>query len=143
MASKPQKLLIAPKWLLVGLVTQTDWIDVITVFFIIIFKINKIICVLFWRYVSPRKSHRNGFIFKIFVWISVFRRKKRFENLILGYRDIKRTRSLIFFGIPCICCEIWKIPMVNTNIPIPIWKKWLPKDIEVQRFKFYMWKLRV
>ena len=31
-------VLIAPKWLLVRLVTQTDWINVITVFIFIIFK---------------------------------------------------------------------------------------------------------
>ena len=31
-------VLIAPKWLLVRLVTQTDWINVITVFILIIFK---------------------------------------------------------------------------------------------------------
>ena len=30
-----------------------------------------------------------------------FQEKKLFENQILGYRDIKRTRSLIFFGTPC------------------------------------------
>ena len=57
--------------------------------------------ILFCKYLSPRKSHRNGFIFNIFVWISIFRRKKRFGNPILGCRDIKRTRSLIFFGTPC------------------------------------------
>ena len=49
-ASKPQNLhqapptgprwaQVAPKWLLVGLVTQTDGIDVITVFILIVFKI--------------------------------------------------------------------------------------------------------
>ena len=36
----PKQALIAPKWLLVGQVTQTDWIDVITVFILIIFKIG-------------------------------------------------------------------------------------------------------
>ena len=35
------------------------------------------------------------------VWISVFRRKKRFENPIIGCRDIKQKPSLIFFGTPC------------------------------------------
>ena len=34
----PKTVLIAPKWLLVRLVTQTDWINVITVFILIIFK---------------------------------------------------------------------------------------------------------
>ena len=51
-ASKPQNLrkalptsqrraLIAPKWGLVGLVTQTNWIDVKTVFILIVFKIYR------------------------------------------------------------------------------------------------------
>ena len=35
----PRWALIAPKLLLLGLVTQTDWIDVITITFLIIFKI--------------------------------------------------------------------------------------------------------
>ena len=35
----PRRVLIAPKSLLLGLVTQTDWIDVITVILLIIFKI--------------------------------------------------------------------------------------------------------
>ena len=113
----PRWALIAPKWLLVGLVIQIDWIDVLTVFILIVFKIcwssqsnncvlirNQNILIknpiLFCKYLSPRKLHRNGFIFKIFVWISVFGRKYRFENPILGCRDIKRTRSLIFLGHP-------------------------------------------
>ena len=35
----PRRALLAPKLLLLGLVTQTDWIDVITVILLIIFKI--------------------------------------------------------------------------------------------------------
>ena len=38
---------------------------------------------------------------KWFVWISVFRRNKRFENMILGCWDIKQKPSVIFFGTPC------------------------------------------
>ena len=53
--------------------------------------------ILFCKYLGPQISHRNGFVFKICVWISVFRRKKRFKNPILGYRDIKQKPSLIFF----------------------------------------------
>ena len=34
--------------------------------------------ILFVKYLSPLKKHRNGSVFKICVWISVFRRKKRF-----------------------------------------------------------------
>ena len=39
------------------------------------------------------KLHKNNFVFKICVWISVFRRKKRFENPIIGCRDIKQKSS--------------------------------------------------
>ena len=35
------------------------------------------------------------------VWISVFRRRKQFENPIIGCRDIKQKPSLILFGTPC------------------------------------------
>ena len=56
---------------------------------------------MFCKYLGPLISHRNGFVFEIFVQVSVFKRKNRFEYQILGYRDIKQTRSLIFFGTPC------------------------------------------
>ena len=73
----PKQALIAPKWLLVGLVTQTNWIDVITNFISIVFKIcgssksnyfsfdqNNLIknLILFCKCLSPQKSHRNGFV---------------------------------------------------------------------------------
>ena len=57
--------------------------------------------VLFYKYLSLQKSNRNGYVFKICVWISVCRRKKQFENLILGCQDIKKKRSFIFFETPC------------------------------------------
>ena len=38
--------------------------------------------------------HRYGYVFKICVWISVFKRKKQFENWIFGCRDIKQKSSL-------------------------------------------------
>ena len=109
----PRWTLIALRWLLVGLVTQTDWIDVITVFILIVYKIcgssklnnlsfvqNNLInnLILFCKYLSPRKLHRNGFVFKICIWISVFWRRKQFENLILSCWDIKQKPSLILFG---------------------------------------------
>ena len=53
--------------------------------------------VLFRKYLSPQKLQRNGSIFKICVWITVFRRKKLFENPIHGCRDIKQKPSLNFF----------------------------------------------
>ena len=123
MASKPQNLhkapptgprraLIAPKWRLVGLVTQTNWIDVKTVYILVVFKIyrtsksnnwsfnhNNLIKnpILFCKYLSPLKSHRNGFVFKIYIWISVFRRKKQFENPMLGCWDICKINTAPFF----------------------------------------------
>ena len=48
--------------------------------------------ILFCKYLSPLTSHRNGFVFKIWVWISV-QEKKLKENPILGCRNIKQ----IFF----------------------------------------------
>ena len=116
----PRQALEASKWLLVGLVTLTDWIDVITVFILIIFKIcgssksNNLSFdqnhltknpILFCKFLSPQKSHRNGFVFKIFVWIPVFRRKNWFEYPILGCRDIVQKLSQIFFGTPCMFCN--------------------------------------
>ena len=95
----PTGALIAPKWLLVGLVAQKDWIDVITVSILIVFKKcgsskldnfsfyqNRVIKnpILFYQYLSLQKSHRNGYVLKIYVWISVFRRKKLFDNPVLG-----------------------------------------------------------
>ena len=49
------------------------------------------------------------------VWISVFRRKKRFENPIIGCRDIKQKPSLILFGTPCIFCEL----SLNAKFQLP------------------------
>ena len=53
--------------------------------------------ILFNKYFSPLVSHRIGLVFKICVWISVFRRKKLFKNPILSCRDINQNPSLIFF----------------------------------------------
>ena len=112
----PRRARIAPKSLLGGQVTQSDWIDILTIFILIIFKFfgnsklnnlsfdqNHLIKnpILFCKYFGPLISDRSGFVFKICVWISVFRRKKQFENPRLGCRDIKQKPSLIFFGTPC------------------------------------------
>ena len=53
--------------------------------------------ILFCKFLSPLKSHRNGFVFKIYLWISVFRRKKQFENPILGCWDICKINTAPFF----------------------------------------------
>ena len=53
--------------------------------------------ILFCKFLSPLKSHRNGFVFKIYIWISVFRRKKRFENPMLGCREICKINMGPFF----------------------------------------------
>ena len=71
----------------------------ITVFILIVFKIlrssksndlsfdqNHLIKnpILFCIYLSPQKLHRNGLVFEIYVWISVFRSKKQFLNPLHG-----------------------------------------------------------
>ena len=116
-----------------GLVTQTDGIYFITVFILIVFKIcgssksnylsfdqNHLIKnpILFCKYHSPQKSHRNGFVFKIFVWISIFWRKKLFKNCILGCLDIKQTRLLIFFLIHPVEHHIPKLYDMQHHITI-------------------------
>ena len=120
----PRRALIAPKSLLVGI-----WIDVKTVFILIIFKIcwstkwNNLsfdqnhliqIPILFCKYLSPQKLHGNGFVFKICIWISIFRRKKLFENQIFGCWDIMQTKLLILFDTPCTGEHIQLDPL-NTN----------------------------
>ena len=51
----------------------------------------------FGKYLSPQKSLKNVWVFNTSVWISVFRRKKRFENPIFGCRDTKQKWNLDFF----------------------------------------------
>jgi len=53
--------------------------------------------ILFCKFLCPLKLHRNGHVFKLCVWISVFRRNKWFANPILVCRDIEQNPS-IFFG---------------------------------------------
>ena len=52
---------------------------------------------LFCKYLSPLKSHKIGSVFKIYIWISVFREKKRFRNLFIDSGDIKQTNILTLF----------------------------------------------
>ena len=61
--------------------------------------------ILFSKYLRTLKSHRNGFVFKICVWISVFRRKKRLVNP-LHYHQVTailviQENSGVFFETPC------------------------------------------
>ena len=108
----PRRALIAPKSLLVGQVTQSDWIDILTIFILIIFKClgnsklndlsfdqNHLIKnpILFCKYFGPLILDRSGFVFKICVWISVFRRKKQFENPMLGCQEICKINTAPFF----------------------------------------------
>ena len=98
---------VAPKCLLGGLVTQTDWTDVITVFILVCLKLcgstksnnlsfyqNHLIKnpIFFCKYLSPKKLHNNGFIFKIFVWISIFMRKK--SSLLIRFLVVKIWNKL-------------------------------------------------
>ena len=56
--------------------------------------------ILFCKYLSFLKSHRNGSVLSIFIWISVFKRKNHFRNPFLGSRDIEKKTVSFFFGHP-------------------------------------------
>ena len=53
--------------------------------------------ILFCGYLGYLKSYKIGSVFKIFMWISVFRRKKWCRNLFIGSGDIKQTNIVAFF----------------------------------------------
>ena len=76
--------------------------------------------ILFCKYLGPLILHRNGFVFKICIWISVFRRKKRIKNPILGCQDIKQKSSLIFLGTNVLVSRQPLIPTDYANIIIVI-----------------------
>ena len=69
--------------------------------------------IMFCKYPGPLWSHRNGFVFKICIWISVFRRKKRFENPILGCWDICEINTVPFF----LKHPVYTVEMPNSNLP--------------------------
>ena len=54
--------------------------------------------ILFYKYLGPLLSQRNCSVCKMFVWISVFRRKKLYENRILGCREALEPRVLKLEG---------------------------------------------
>ena len=58
--------------------------------------------ILVCKYLSPLISHRNGSVFKIYIWILVFRRKKQFRNLFLGSRNIKQIQKVYFLRHPVV-----------------------------------------
>ena len=90
--------------------------------------------ILFCKYLSPKKIAQKWAC--ICLWISVFRRKKLFENPIFGCRDFKQNPSLIFLGHPVNitltlliilgqpnkyyqtkkCCSAWSGLKLNTKI---------------------------
>ena len=53
--------------------------------------------ILFCKYLSPLISHINGSVFRIYIWISVFRRKKWSINPFLGSWDIEQIQKVHFF----------------------------------------------
>ena len=66
--------------------------------------------ILFCKYLSPRILHRNCSVFKIYRWISVFRRKKQFVNLLHGlqaklYLWCRRIHAF-FLKRPVACPEV-------------------------------------
>ena len=56
--------------------------------------------VLFCKYLSSLKLHKIGSVFKIYIWILVYKWKKWFRNLLIGFGDIKQTN--ICFETPSI-----------------------------------------
>ena len=61
--------------------------------------------ILFGKYLGCLKSYRIGSVFKICVWISVFRRKKQFVNPLHGSKVttilLIQENSGVFFETPC------------------------------------------
>ena len=53
--------------------------------------------ILFCKYLSPLISHINCSVFRIYIWISVFRRKKWSRNPFLGSWDIEQIQKINFF----------------------------------------------
>ena len=53
--------------------------------------------IMFCTYLSPLISHRKGAVFKIYISILVFRRKKWFRNPSLGSWDNKQIQKVNFF----------------------------------------------
>ena len=53
--------------------------------------------VLFCKYLSPLKSHKIGSVFKIYIYISVFRRKKWFRIPFLVPEICNKYKRSIFF----------------------------------------------
>ena len=74
-----------------------DWIISV---FITITKSRNSFC--FANILAPFKSQRNGFVFKICVWISVVRRKNNL-NIRCSVVKISKTQ-FYFFGTPCSNC---------------------------------------
>ena len=60
------------------------------------------------------------------VWISVFRRRKQFENPIIGCRDIKQKPSLILFGTPCTRAQL------NHRVELELSSKYIRKCRELR-----------
>ena len=53
--------------------------------------------ILFCKFLSPLTMNRNGFVFEIYIWISVFSKKKQFENPMLGCQKICKINTVPFF----------------------------------------------
>ena len=49
---------------------------------------------------QPPNVAKNCSVFRIYIWISVFRRKQRFRNPFLGSWYIKQIQKVIFLGRP-------------------------------------------
>ena len=66
--------------------------------------------ILFCRYLGYLKPYRNGSVFKICVWISVFSRKKWLVNPLHGLQFtailVTQENSGVFFETPCMLVPV-------------------------------------
>ena len=86
-------------------------------------------------------GHFSGFVFKICLWISIFGRKKQFENRIFSCWDIKQTKLLIFFLYTLYL--LWKSAVCNKK---KLWSGYFPNILatKYRMFKsFFLLKIEI
>ena len=64
---------------------------------------------------SPYVWHRNGFVLKIYVWISIFRRKKTIWKSDIWLLRYKENKAAHFFYTPCSSSKHW----INLTLGAP------------------------
>ena len=61
--------------------------------------------ILFCKYLSPLILHKNGSVFRIFIWISVIEETNGLEIRFLVPDILNKYKRSILFGTPCIFLE--------------------------------------